>query len=153
MDDISALLARQSVVEAVTRLFVHTDERDWAKVRSCFADHVLFDMKSMSGDEPTLLPADEIVSSWKDGLDPLQALHHQVGNFLVDVHDTTAEAFCYGTASHYLPNPTGENTRIFVGNYDFGLTLTAGRWVIDKFKFNLKYIDGNPDLEATLEDS
>jgi len=39
------------------------------------------------------------------------------------------------------------NTRTFVGSYDFELLKDAGRWRIAKFKFNLKYLDGNPDLE------
>jgi hypothetical protein len=59
-----------------------------------------------------------------------------------------AELFCYGIALHYLPNPTNRNTRTFVGSYDFHLLRTHGAWKIDRFKFNLKFIDGNKDLEA-----
>ena len=45
-----------------------------------------------------------------------------------------------------LPN---QNTRTFVGSYDFHLIKNDERWQIDKFKFNLKYIDGNLKLEAS----
>lgn len=62
---------------------------------------------------------------------------------------TRAEAFCYGTATHYLPNETDANTRTFVGSYDFELTRDGGRWGITKLKFNLKFVDGNLNLETS----
>ena len=68
-------------------------------------------------------------------------------HFRVSVREDTADAFCYGTASHYLPNPTGRNMRVFVGSYDFGLRREGGRWRIERFRFNLKYLDGNLELE------
>ncbi len=68
---------------------------------------------------------------------------------MVNINQDQAEAFCYGIASHYLPNKTNQNTRIFVGSYNFHLTKEARGWRIDQFKFNLKYIDGNPNLEGS----
>lgn len=59
------------------------------------------------------------------------------------------EVFCYGVAWHYLQNKTDRNTRTFVGSYDFHLVNQDGEWKIDRFKFNLKFIDGNPDLEKS----
>jgi hypothetical protein len=35
---------------------------------------------------------------------------------------------------------------VFVGGYDFHL-LQDGEWRIDLFRFNLKFIDGNVELE------
>jgi hypothetical protein len=40
------------------------------------------------------------------------------------------------------------NTRTFVGSYDFELLKDDGNWRISKFKFNLKYVDGNANLES-----
>jgi hypothetical protein len=57
--------------------------------------------------------------------------------------------FFSGIASHYLPNKSNQNTRIFVGSYNFRLTKNGDTWQIDTFKFNLKYIDGNPNLEGS----
>jgi len=62
-----------------------------------------------------------------------------------------ADRFCYGIAYHYLPNPTDRNTRVFVGSYDLHLVIGDGGWKSDKFKFNLKFIDGNKDLEGSLK--
>jgi hypothetical protein len=142
------LVEKEEVINTVNRLFVHTDSRDWQQVKNCFAAEVLFDMTSVVGGEPIALTPDDIVASWNEGLQHLEAIHHQAGNYLVDVNGSEATVFCYGIASHYLPNDTGDNTRTFVGSYDFHLAKNAGVWRIDQFKFNLKYIDGNPNLEG-----
>lgn len=137
------------VVEAVTALFVATDEKDWSAVRACFADQVLFDMSGLTGSPATMLGADAIVAGWKQGLEPIQALHHQVGNFRVRVESgNEADAFCYGIAYHYRPNVSGQNTRTFVGTYDVHLVRGAdGGWLIDRFRFRPKFVEGNLELE------
>ena len=60
-----------------------------------------------------------------------------------------AAAFCYGIAYHYLPNASGRNTRTFVGSYDFELEKDGGAWHIRSFKYNLKFLDGNLNLESS----
>ena len=80
---------RQDIIETITNLFIGTDERDWARVRACFATRVLFDMTSLTGGEPATLTPQQITDS----------------------------------------------------AYEFHLANAVGRWVIDRFKFNLKFID------------
>jgi hypothetical protein len=141
------LLERERILDTVNDLFVGTDERDWGRVASALAPRVHFDVSSMTGALPETLEAAVIIASWTEGLRPLKAVHHQTGNFRVRVTEDGADVFCYGTASHYLPNRSGRNTRVFVGSYDLHLTRQAGAWRIDLFRFHLKYIDGNLDLE------
>ena len=143
------LWEKDKVKEAINRLFISTDNRDWDTVSQLFAPEVLFDMTSMVGGKPIMLTPQEIVGSWEKGLKPLKAIHHQAGNYIVHVNEKQADVFCYGIASHFLPNKTNQNTRIFVGSYDFHLIKNGEEWQIDKFKFNLKYIDGNLNLEAS----
>jgi hypothetical protein len=101
----------------------------------------------MGGPEATTVSAASIIEGWEKGLRPLHAMHHQAGNFLVEVSGDSATAFCYGIASHYLPNLSGQNTRVFVGSYDFTLVRAGVGWRISAFRFNLKYVDGNRQLE------
>jgi len=147
--EIELLLDRTRIVETINRLFIGTDKRDWALVKRCFAPRVLFDMSSMGAGEPKHLSPDDIVAAWDAGLKPLKAIHHQAGNYLVNIDGSNAQAFCYGIASHYLPNKTNQNTRTFVGSYDFELVKDSDAWRIAMFRFNLKYIDGNPNLESS----
>jgi hypothetical protein len=142
------LLAKEDVRDVVNRLFISTDNRDWDAVRDLFAAEVLFDVTSMVGGEPVTMKPADIVAAWDKGLKPIMAIHHQTGNYVINIEQNTAHVFCYGIASHYLPNKTNRNTRTFVGSYNFHLIKSGAKWQIDQFKFNLKYIDGNPNLES-----
>jgi len=142
---------RDEIVETANKLFVYTDQRNWEGIKATFADEVLFDMTSMSGGDPVRLKPQQIVDMWDSGLKKLKAIHHQVGNYLITARETDADLFCYGIAIHYLPNPTNENIRVFVGSYDLHLLKVDGVWKIDGFKFNLKFIEGNKDLEKFVE--
>jgi hypothetical protein len=144
------LIERNHIIDRVNKLFIATDNRGWAAVKECFTDSVLFDMTSLAGSEPSILSSEDIVGTWDAGLKALKAVHHQSGNFLVEIDDKEANVFCYGIAAHYLPNKTNRNVRTFVGSYDMHLVQYGSDWKIDRFKYNLKYIDGNPDLEKSL---
>jgi hypothetical protein len=145
--DLEALTDRTRIIEIINQLFIGTDNRDWALVRRCMAPSVLFDMSSLGGGPPKQMTPDEITAMWDEGLRPLKAVHHQAGNHVVRLAGRHAEAFCYGIAIHYLPNPSKVNTRSFVGSYEFGFVKNTGSWAIESFRFNLKFIDGNPGLE------
>jgi 3-phenylpropionate/cinnamic acid dioxygenase small subunit len=142
------LIEKNRIVDCINRLFVGTDNRDWKTVRACFADSVHFDMTSLVGGRPADVTPAEIADGWAQGLRPLVAVHHQAGNHLVEVREQSATATCYATATHYRPTRSGRNTRTFVGSYDFELSTGDGVWRITSFRFNLKYIDGNRDLES-----
>jgi hypothetical protein len=143
IDPIAIIIDRAEVANTVTRLFVNTDERNWKGVTDCFASKVLFDMSSLSGSKPSRLSPKRIVDQWESGLRGLTAVHHQIGNVLVNVEGSEAGAFCYATATHYFPNPTGNDTRTFVGTYDFHLLKVEDDWRIDMFRFNLRFTEGN----------
>ena len=146
-DSVAMLLDKEKIINIINKLFIQTDSRDWPQVKSCFAPAVLFDMSSLGAGPPKTISPNEIVAAWDAGLKPLKAIHHQAGNYIVDITDDTAHAFCYGIATHYLPNKTNANTRTFVGSYDFDLIKKNDDWMISAFKFNLKYVEGNLNLE------
>jgi hypothetical protein len=145
---IEMLAAKQQVIDVVTELFVATDQRDWAAVQRCFADQVLFDMSSAGGGPPGRRTPAEIAAGWDAGLKGVEALHHQAGNFRVTVHESRATASCYGIAYHHRRTASGRNTRVFVGSYAFILEQGPHHaWRISTFRFDLKFVDGNADLE------
>jgi hypothetical protein len=139
------LTERERVIEAVTTLFINIDNRDWDAVRSCFTEKVLFNTTLTDGD-PEVLSRDLIIRDWQEGLECYEALHHQIGNFLVKLNDREAKVFCYGMAYHYLPNRSNRNTKLFVGSYDLDLVLQETGWKITTFTFNSKFVAGNLKL-------
>ena len=147
MEDI--LLHKSRIADRITELFVATDMRQWPRVSDCFAPEVEFDMSSLSGQPAQTLTGADIAQAWETGLAGVDAIHHQAGNYLITVEtSTSATAFCYAIATHYRRTTSGNNVRTFVGSYDFHLTQIAGQWRIDAFRFNVKYVDGNMNLET-----
>jgi hypothetical protein len=150
MSEPELLIEKDAVATVVNKLFISTDNRDWDSVKECFSESVLFDFTSAGGGEPAVLSPEQITNGWQEGLKNLKAIHHQSGNFIIDIDNETAHVFCYGIAIHYLPNSKGQNTRTFVGSYNFQLVKRNSLWLINKFRFNLKFIDGNSDLEKSI---
>jgi hypothetical protein len=148
-DSYRSLIEKEAVKDTVENLFIATDNRDWIIAQTLFSDKVQFDVTSLAGGEPVEMTPREIVDAWDKGLKSLKAIHHQTGNYQITIHHDQADVFCYGIAFHYLPNSTNRNTRTFVGSYDLHLTKKDNAWRIDGFKFNLKFIDGNLELESS----
>ena len=115
---LNILIAKDEIVDTINRLFRGTDTRDWAMVRDALAPRVHLDMTSLTGGQPTDLSGADLAASWEAGLRPIQAVHHQAGNYRVTVAGESAEAFCYGTAAHFRPTQAGRNVRMFVGTYN-----------------------------------
>jgi hypothetical protein len=103
--------------------------------------------RSLAGGEPATLTPQDIAAAWASGLAPIEAIHHQVGNLSVKVSETEATASCYGIAYHYRRTYSGQNTRVFVGSYDFHLQRRSDGWRIDLFRFKVKFVDGNLELD------
>jgi hypothetical protein len=144
------MMEKAKIIDRVNRLFIATDNRDWPAARECFADSVLFDMTSLAGGEPARVSSHDIVNAWDAGLKALKSIHHHAGNYVVEINADESDVFCYGIAMHYLPNKTNQNVRTFVGSYDLHLVRQGNDWRIDRFKFTLKFIDGNAQLEKGL---
>ncbi len=141
------LIEKDKILTVVNKLFVYTDTRNWKGiVEEVFANEVLFDMTSLAGGEAARLPATSITAAWDEGLKPLEAVHHQTGNFDVTVYKNDAIVKCYGIAYHYRQHPSGRNTRVFVGSYVLQLVNLPQGWRINEFTFIKKFIDGNIEL-------
>ncbi|HXE57704.1 MAG TPA: nuclear transport factor 2 family protein [Gemmatimonadales bacterium] len=146
-EDFQRLADRLAVEETITTMFVATDARDWERVAQCFAAEVLLDMSSVGGAPPARFAPTQITAGWDAAFRPLDAVHHQIGNLQVRLRGDEADATCHGVAWHYRRGATGGNTRLFVGSYLFHLVRDRRGWLIDRFRFDLKFIDGNPQLE------
>ena len=139
---------RIEVEDQVVRMFVATDERDWAALESCFMDPFVLDMSSMVGGGPVTMSPQQVASAWAEGFKPLTHVHHQIGNLRTHLATGTATVRCYGIALHHRSGIANEaRSRRFVGTYEIGLKATAGGWRIYRLLFNLKFVDGNLELE------
>ena len=139
---------REQIIEVVNKLFVYTNNRQWDKIiDEAFTDSVLVDMSSAGGSEAASLSAKEICDNWNKGLQGIDALHHQAGNYLLTINNTEATVEAYAIAIHFKEKAKHGKTREFVGSYNLSLSNIQGKgWRINSFKYNLKFIDGNVNL-------
>lgn len=135
-----------AIIDTVNGLFLYTDLRSWEDLKACLADSVMLDYTSMNGGDPVALSPQQLVDAWSAFLPGFQATHHQVGNHRVRMTQDEAAVFCYGTATHYLPNESGNNSWTVVGTYDFRLVFTGASWRISRITFYFKFQDGNLQL-------
>lgn len=134
--------------ELANKLFMYVDAQQWDKIlNEVMTENVWFDMQSAGGAEPESIAAKDICSMWRDGFSGLDAVHHQAGHYLIDVHSNEANIFGYAVAFHFKKSAQNGKTRTFVGSYDLKAIKTEKGWRLNQFKYNLKYIDGNTTLE------
>lgn len=143
------LAVLRAVEDAVVRMFVATDERDWPVLEGCFSDPFTLDMTSMVGGEPVAMAPRQVAQAWAAAFEPIDHVHHQVGNLRTTVLDDRAQVKCHGVAFHHRAQARPLQTRVFVGTYEVDLQASAGRWRIARLVFRLKFIDGNRELERS----
>lgn len=128
------------------KLFMYTDLQNWdGLVNEVFTENVWFDMSSAGG-EAKEMTAKEICSLWQQGFADLDSVHHQAGHYLIDLNSDEADIFAYAIALHYKEVVVGGKTRTFVGSYNLKAKKQGKGWRLSQFKYNLKFIDGNPNL-------
>jgi hypothetical protein len=147
--DALSFARRQAVEDAVVRMFVATDERDWTTLQDCFTNPLTLDMTSMVGGDPQVVAPQQLADAWSEGFKPLSAVHHQIGNLRTSLNGESAVVRCYGVAFHHRGAAPGMKTRVFVGTYELQLQYADEVWRISQLVFKLKFIDGNLKLEES----
>ncbi len=143
-----ALSDKWELQELANKLFMYTDSSDWEKLQTeVFTEDVWFDMQSAGGGAPENKSAQDICTMWQDGLEGLDAVHHQAGHYLINVENAEADIYAYAVATHFKKNAQKGTTRTFVGSYNLKAIRTEKGWRLNSFKYNLKYMDGNTTLE------
>lgn len=136
------------LTELANKLFMYTDAQRWQDLLDeVFVEELWFDMSSAGGGEPRKLPATELCDMWAEGFKGLDEVHHQAGHYLIDVRKEEASIFAYAVAYHYKNSAVNGKTRVFVGSYDLNAINTSKGWRLNQFKYNLKFIDGNANLD------
>lgn len=145
-------MTTDNLQQTILDIFIGADKRDWPRVEKAFAATVTLDYSSMIGGEPTKLSPQQITDSWKALLPGFEATQHQISNFTYNIADQSARVSAYGTATHYLPNPSGRNIWIVVGTYDFEMHQENETWKVSAMTFSFKYQDGNTSLPQMAQD-
>jgi hypothetical protein len=134
--------------DAVTRVFVYTDRRDWEALADVLAVTVDLDYSSLTGAEPARLAGSDVVAAWRENLGGFDATQHLLGSFLVDLPEPDqAKVSFYGQATHLLDTPHGERTWTVAAHYEATVRDQKG-WRVTALTLHLDWAAGNQQLTA-----
>ena len=139
---------KQEITELANKLFMYTDARQWDKLlKEVLIEEIWFDMASMGAGPAQRLSATEICDMWRQGFTDLDGVHHQAGHYLIEPRGADVEIFAYAVATHYKKSAKNGNTRSFTGSYEMKAIKESRGWRLSKFKYNLKFSEGNLTME------
>ena len=143
---LDAALQVMGAQDAVTRVFVYADRRDWDALADVLDDTVDLDYSSLTGAEPASVAGSDVVAAWRENLAGFDATQHLLGSFLVDLLGPgEAQVRFYGQATHVLDTPHGDRTWTVAGHYDATVRDQDG-WRLTALTLHLDWAAGNQQL-------
>ena len=142
--DLQRLLDERSIVDVCIRYATAIDDRDWARLRSCF----LPDAVGVYHADRTLHGADEIVETIRTAVTPLSRTQHLVGTFVVDVQGDEATSSCHLHAQHVRTSVPGGEKYVIAGRYADRFARTQDGWRIRERRLDRWWTAGNPAVTA-----
>lgn len=129
----------QRIQDRIASVAALADGRDWAKLRTVFADQVDVDYTSVGGGKPAVISADALVAGWKEGLTHYRQTKHNFSSFDVKVSGDTAIANFTGQATHVKDDKARWSCG---GDYVFKLKRSGDGWLITAARFDMKWEQG-----------
>jgi SnoaL-like domain len=86
--------------DVITPMLHAIDRLDCDAVRDSFTDDVALDYTSLWGGDPEQLPADELMSRWREVVSEFAATQHHIGPLVISDDHVEAHVVAY----HWLPH-------------------------------------------------
>lgn len=118
----SNLNEKARIRQTVNSVGTYADQRQWNKLKKVFADKVLLDYRSMTGQKASMLTPNQIIASWKF-LEGFDKTHHFMSNHKIKISVNKATVFSYVYAVHYIKN---HKPWIVYGSYNHELVKKNG---------------------------
>ena len=137
---------RLEIIELVGRLSLAIDAKDWDAMAQLFTETVYHDRTSLTGGEPYTAPVAQFVEGWRQTLDAMDAILHQITNHVISVDDDEATCTANMQGTHVLANPSGGDMWSVGGRHVYQLKRTSGGWRICGLTFTLQWATGNMNI-------
>jgi hypothetical protein len=135
---------RLAVADVVARVAYEADARDWAAVRTLYADSVRVDYTSLAGGAPATVAADALIAGWRELLPGFERTQHMLGPVVVRLDGDRATARTHVRALHRI----GREEWIVGGHYTYQLARRGDEWAITHHTLGGAYQEGNLQLPA-----
>src|SRR6201995_2980704 len=139
---------RLAILALIGRLALTIDGRDWSALGQLFTDTVYHDRTSLTGGEPVPLAVADFVDGWRQTLQNMDAVHHQITNHVISVDGDQATCAANMQGTHVLANASGGPMWTVGGRHDYQLRRTADGWRIAGVTFTIQWATGNQYILA-----
>ena len=147
--ELERLRSESDIRDLLHRFAMAIDDRDWTAFHECLCDEVSVQLdSSIGGSDPTPQDAREWVANARSFFDPLDATHHQLTVYRVELRGDEASVLTYFRAGHYKKHLAGGATFDQVGRYEHQCIRADGQWRIAKWVQKIAYSEGNAALLA-----
>lgn len=140
------LLDRAAITDHVLKYATGIDQHQWDLYRSIFADDIIMDFSSWSGDPAIKMAADDWVAGVRTTLSPFDATQHVLTNFIVSVDGDAATCTCYMSAHHHLVTGDLKEMHSIGGYYVHQLKRSGDGWLIHQTQLNVTWEMGDRSL-------
>lgn len=132
------------VIQTVNAIFNTTDRHEWQSCQDLFADEVLLDYESLSGQAAGQLSPSQIISAWQQVLPGFAFTQHMLSNHeVIVISADQISCVCKGHAVHYIPNAIGGEEWGVYGTYRFELVSHPSGLKVSAMQYNHKFAYGN----------
>jgi hypothetical protein len=137
---------RLAIIELIGRLALAIDSKEWDAMGQLFTETVYHDRTSLTGGEPYTAPVAQFVDGWRQTLQHMDAIHHQITNHVITFDGDQASCAANMQGTHVLANASGGPMWTVGGRHDYQLTRTPGGWRIAGLTFTLQWATGNMNV-------
>ncbi len=140
------LIDRTEITDHVLKYATGIDRHQWDLYRSIFADQIMLDFSSWSGEPPSMMPADDWVAGVRATLEPFDATQHVLTNFVISLDGDSATCTCYMAAHHHLVVDGNRQMHSIGGYYVHALERAGKGWLIHQTQLNVTWEMGDRGL-------
>jgi ketosteroid isomerase-like protein len=137
---------RLDILELIGRLSLTIDAKDWDTMDQLFTETVYHDRTSLTGGDPYTAPVAQFVQGWRQTLDALDAVHHQITNHVIAIDGDEATCTANMQGTHVLANASGGPMWTVGGRHLYQLKRTSDGWRIAGITFTLQWATGNMNV-------
>ena len=143
---VTELEDRLAIIELIGRLSLAIDAKDWDAMGQLFTETVYHDRTSLTGGEPYTAPVAQFVEGWRQTLQAMDAVHHQITNHVISIDGAEATCTANMQGTHVLANASGGPMWTVGGRHVYQLKRTEGGWRISGLTFTLQWATGNMNV-------
>ncbi|MEM8918240.1 MAG: nuclear transport factor 2 family protein [Pseudomonadota bacterium] len=140
------LVDRTRITDHVLKYATGIDRHQWDLYRSIFADEIVMDFSSWSGQPAAPMTADDWVTGVRATLEPFDATQHVLTNFVIEVDGDSATCTCYMSAHHHLVTGDLREMQSIGGYYVHQLRREGNGWLIHHTQLNVTWEMGDRGL-------